>query len=84
MLEASILRARTHTHTHTHTNKITIIIFFWNFRIVPATQTFSLCFRQLTKSIKFRAAVISLPLFVQNVNGLTLALCTVFIAGFFP
>ena len=28
---------------------ITIIIFFWNLGIVPATQTFSLCFQRLTK-----------------------------------
>ena len=69
------LHTETHLHTHTRTHvQITTIIFFWNFGIVPATQTSTSVFITfLTK-----------PLFAQNVPGLTLVLCIVFIADFFP
>ena len=63
--------------------KVTIIIFFWNFGLVPATQTF-LCFQRLRKPTTFKLAVIKKPLFIQNVLGLILVLCIVFIADFFP
>ena len=60
------------------------IIFFWNFGIVPATQTLFLCFHRLTKPTVFMPAVMTKPLFAQNVLGLTLVLCIHFILDFFP
>ena len=69
---------------HTRRRKITITIFFWNFGIVPATQTFFLCFHRITEPTTFTPAVIVNPLFTQNVLGLTFVLSMVFIADFFP
>ena len=59
---------------HTHTQTLTMIIFFWKIRIVPATQNFSFCFNRLTKLTTFAPAVITNPLFAQNVLELTLVL----------
>ena len=43
----------------------------------------SFCFTGVTKSITFTPAVMTKPLFGQNVLGLTLVLCIVFITDFF-
>ena len=59
---------------HTHTQTLSMIIFFWKIRIVPATQNFSFCFNRLTKLTTFAPAVITNPLFAQNVLELTLVL----------
>ena len=58
--------------------------FLLEFWIVPATQTFFLCFHRLTKLTTFTPAVIVNPLFNQNALGLTFVLSMVFIADFFP
>ena len=71
-----ILYIRTHT-------KIAIIIFFWNFGIEPETKNLFLCFYLLIKPITFIAAIMTKPLFAQNVFELVLILCIVFIADFF-
>ena len=60
----------------------TIIIFFWNLGIVPATQTFSLCFQRLTKPTTGVCFCYDQPS-DQNALGLTFTLCIVFIADFF-
>ena len=65
---------------HSHT-KIIIIVFFWNFGIVPGTQTFFLCFKTAYKT--HHIYVMNKPLVDQNVLGLTLALCIVFITDLF-
>ena len=71
-----ILYIRTHT-------KITIIIFFWNFGIEPETKNLFLRFYLLIKLITFIPAIMTKPLFPQNVLELVLVLCIVFIADFF-
>ena len=40
LLEVYFVHAytHTHTHTHTHTQNAIIMVFFWNFGIVPATH----------------------------------------------
>ena len=53
-----------------------------NFGIVPATQTFFLCFHRLTTTT-FMPAVMAKPLFAQNVLELTLVLCVFFNVDFF-
>ena len=59
---------------HTHTQTLSMIIFFWKIGIVPATQNFFLCFNRLTKLTKFTPALITNPLFAQNILELTLVL----------
>ena len=66
-----ILYIRTHT-------KITIIIFFWNFGIELETKNLFLCFYLLIKLITFIPAIMTKPLFAQNVLELVLILCIVF------
>ena len=48
------------------------ITFYWNFRVVRATQTFFLCFYRLRKPTILTPVVITKPLFAQNILGLTL------------
>ena len=73
---------RFNLYIRTHT-KITIIIFFWNFWIEPETKNLFFCFYLLVKFITFIPAIITKPLFAQNVLELALILSIVFIADFF-
>ena len=56
------------------TQKITTLIFFCNFGIVHATQTFFLSFYQLTKFTAFTPAVMTKSLLAQSILGLILVL----------
>ena len=49
-----------------HTQKITAKIFFWIFRIVPATKSLFLCFYRLAKPTTFALAVMTTFLFVRK------------------
>ena len=61
----------------------TILLFFSNLGIVPATQTFFLYFYWPRKLTTFISVFMTKPLFDQNVFGLTLVRCIIFIANFF-
>ena len=53
------------------------------FGIAPATEAFFLCFHRLAKPTTFVSAVTTKPPFTQNVFGLKLLQCIVFIADVF-
>ena len=52
--------------------------------VLPLQHKLSSSFHQLTKPTIFTQVLMTIPLFAQNVLGLTLVLCIVFIADFFP
>ena len=64
--------------TYTPTQKKLLYFSFWTFEL-PLQQTFFYCFYQITKATTFTPAQ-----FAQNVLGLTLVLCIVFITDFLP
>ena len=68
----------THTHKNDHSD------FLLKIRNCPAIQNFSPCFHLLTKPNTFTSVAMTKLLFAQNVLGLTLILCIVFITNFFP
>ena len=72
-----VLYTRTHTKD-CHYN------FLLEFRNCPCNRNFLPLFPSAYKTLHIYATVITKPLFAQNAFGLILALCIVFIAGFFP
>ena len=89
LLHACSIHTNTHTHTHTHTQthahtQNCHYNFLLQFLNCPCNTDFLPMFPSAYKTNHIYATVITKPLFSQNVLGLTLMLCIVFIPAIFP
>ena len=66
---------------HNQKNYHYVLLEFWN---CPCNTNFLFLFLLAYKPTTFAPAVMTKPLFMQNVLGLILVLCIVFIADLFP